>query len=285
MSEITVRTDTNKRGSTDPFKEFKIVAFSGKEEDWLKWSKKFMAAARLKRFAGVIDGSIIVPEEREDLDEKDQAIRDLSQVAYCCLLYSMEEHISFNLVDTAKSDNLPDGDAALAWKNLLSRYEPRMYGTLMEWKKKFMTKSLEDSENDPEVLYLELERIRQRIQSISNECIKDEDMITQILNQMPDTYENKVDHIKHLIDTGKEPTLVEVVGHLREKFISLNKDSTLDSKATSNTKALIVKQFKGYCRECGEYGHKKANCPKSKRRTIEITRAARRVRRKIMLRI
>ena len=26
-----------------------------------------------------------------------------------------------------------------------------------------------------------------------------------------------------------------------------------------NTKALIVKQFKGYCRECGEYGHKKAN--------------------------
>ena len=140
-----------------------------------------------------------------------------------------------------------------------------MYGTLMEWKKKFMTKSLEDSENDPEVLYLELERIRQRIQSISNECIKDEDMITQILNQMPDAYKNKVNHIKHLIDTGKEPTLVEVVGHLREKFISLNKDNTLDSKATSNTKALIVKQFKGYCRECGEYGHKKANCPKLKK--------------------
>ena len=114
-----MRTDTNKKGSTNPFKEFKIVAFSGKEEDWLKWSKKFTAAARLKKFAGVIDGSVIIPEEREDMDEKDQATRDLSQVAYCCLLYSMEEHISFNLVDTAKSDNLPNGDAALAWKNLL----------------------------------------------------------------------------------------------------------------------------------------------------------------------
>ena len=217
MSEITVRTEASKKGITDPFKEFKIVAFSGNVEDWLKWSKKFMAAARLKKFAGVIDGSVTVPELKENMNKEDQAIRDLSQVAYCCLLYSMDEHISFNLVDTAKSENLPDGDPALAWKSLLSRYEPRLYGTLLEWKKKFMIKSVQDCENDPDVLYLELERIRQRIQSISDEHIKDEEMITQILNQVLDTYENKVDHIKHLIDTRKEPTLVEVVGHLREK--------------------------------------------------------------------
>ena len=63
-------------------------------------------------------------------------------------------------------------------------------------------------------------------------------MIAQILNQMPNTYENKVDHIKHLIDIGKKPTLVEVVGHLREKFTSLNKDNTLDSRTSNNTKAL-----------------------------------------------
>ena len=126
----------------------------------------------------------------------------------------MDEHISFNLVDTAKSKNLPDRDAALAWKNLLTRYEPRQYGTLLELKRNFMTKSLQECENDPDMLYLELERIRQRIKSISEEHIKDEEMIAQILNQMPNTYENKVDHIKHLKDIGMEPTLVEVVGHL-----------------------------------------------------------------------
>ena len=142
MTDVTVRTDTDKKGIADPFKELKIVAFSGNAEDWPKWSKKFMAAARLKRFAGVIDGSVTVPELKENMDETDQAIRDLNQAAYCCLLYSMDEHISFNLVDTAKSENLPDGDAALAWKNLLSRYEPRLYGTLLEWKRNFMTKSL-----------------------------------------------------------------------------------------------------------------------------------------------
>ena len=87
-------------------------------------------------------------------------------------------------------------------------------------------------------------------------------MIAQILNQMPSAYENKVDHIKHLIDIGNKPTLVKVIGHLREKFMSLNKDDVLNSRMSNNTKALIIKQFKGYCRECGEYGHKKTNCPK-----------------------
>ena len=67
-----------------------------------------MAAGKLNRFAGLVDGSVTVLELKEDMDEKDQAIRDLSQAAYCCLLYSMDEHISFNLVDTAKSENLLD---------------------------------------------------------------------------------------------------------------------------------------------------------------------------------
>ena len=66
-----------------------------------------------------------------------------------------------------------------------------------------MTKSLQECENNPDMLYLELERIWQRIESISDERIKDDEMIAQILNQMPNTYKNKVDHIKHLIDIGK----------------------------------------------------------------------------------
>ena len=93
------------------------------------------------------------------MNDKELAIRELNQAAYCCLLYSMDEHISSNLVDTAKSKNLTDGDVALAWKNLLTRYEPRQYGTLLELKRKFMTKSLQECENDLDMLFLELERI------------------------------------------------------------------------------------------------------------------------------
>ena len=78
-------------------------------------------------------------------------------------------------------------------------------------------------------------------------------MIVQILNQMPSVYENRVDHIKHQIDSGKEIILVDVLGHLIDKYLSLKKANIFDSRTSNNTKALIVKQFKGYCRECGEY--------------------------------
>ena len=156
---MTETTETSRKVISDPFKEFKIVGFSGSVDDWPKWSKKFMAAGKLNKFAGLIDGSVTVPELKENMDNKDLAIRELNQAAYCCLLYSIEEHISFNLVDTAKLENLPDGDVALAWKNLLTRYEPKQYGTLLELKRNSMTKSLQECENNPDTLYLELERI------------------------------------------------------------------------------------------------------------------------------
>ena len=70
----------------------------------------------------------------------------------------MTDEISFSLVDTAKTENLPDGGAALAWKNLLTRYEPNQYGILLNLKKDFMTKSLEECEQNPDTLYLELEK-------------------------------------------------------------------------------------------------------------------------------
>ena len=92
------------------------------------------------------------------MQTKDIAIRDLSQLAYCSLLSCMEDDVCFALIDTAKSENLPDGDVVLAWKNLLTRYEPKQYGTLLELKRSFMTKSLQECENNPDTLYLELEK-------------------------------------------------------------------------------------------------------------------------------
>ena len=64
----------------------------------------------------------------------------------------MNDKISFSLVDTAKTRDLPDGDAALVWRKLLTRHEPNQYGILLNLKKDFMTKSLEECEQNPHVL-------------------------------------------------------------------------------------------------------------------------------------
>ena len=118
----------------------------------------------------------------------------------------------------------------MAWKILLTRYEPKQYRTLLDLKRDFITKSLQECEDNPDKLYLKLERIRQRIACVSNDRIEDNKMIAQILNQMPSVYENKVDHVKHQIDSGKEITLVEILGHLRDKYLSLKKENNFDSR-------------------------------------------------------
>ena len=59
---MTETTETSRKVISDPFIEFKIVGFSGSVDDWPKQSKKFMAAGKLNKFAGLVDGSVTVPE-------------------------------------------------------------------------------------------------------------------------------------------------------------------------------------------------------------------------------
>ena len=93
------------------------------------------------------------------------------------MLHCINDDISFNLVDTAKTEKLPDGDAALAWKNLLTRYAPKQYGILLNLRREFMTKSLDECEQNLDVLYLEFEKIWQKISNLSNNNYNDSKMI------------------------------------------------------------------------------------------------------------
>ena len=104
--------------------------FNGSEDEWPKWSK-ILRIAKVKKFLNIIDGSIEVPSFSNDMQEGPKAIREMNHVAYCCLLHCMDDEICFNLVDTAKTENLPDEDAALSWKNLLTRFEPNQFGNLL----------------------------------------------------------------------------------------------------------------------------------------------------------
>ena len=54
----------------DTFKEMRIVKFNGQESEWPRWSKKFMAVAKVKKFADIIDGKVEVPKLTEQIDEK-----------------------------------------------------------------------------------------------------------------------------------------------------------------------------------------------------------------------
>ena len=66
-------TDTSepvKTNTREPFKEMRIVKFNGNEDEWSRWSKKFMASAKVKKFTDIIDGTVTVPKLVDNIDEK-----------------------------------------------------------------------------------------------------------------------------------------------------------------------------------------------------------------------
>ena len=89
-------------------REVRIVVFNGSKDEWPRWLKKFLAVAKVKKFVNIIDESVMVPSLSENMQEEEIAIREMNQVAYCCLLHCMNDDICFNLVDTAKTESLPD---------------------------------------------------------------------------------------------------------------------------------------------------------------------------------
>ena len=95
MAETTIKT-------------IRIIPFSGKEEDWNRWSKTFLATATVKGYKDVL-----IPIDADvDAELEDNVL------AYNDLILSCQEDISFGIIDESVSETFPDGDARLAWKNL-----------------------------------------------------------------------------------------------------------------------------------------------------------------------
>jgi len=100
---------------SDTIKTLKIVPFSGKKEDWNRWSKTFLAASTVRGYREVIK-----PE-----DPTIVADPKLNIQAYSDLMMSCEDEVSFGVIDESVSTDFPDGDARLAWKNLTRNLSPQ----------------------------------------------------------------------------------------------------------------------------------------------------------------
>ena len=192
-------------------RSWRIVVFSGKEEDWRKWSRKFSAYAIHKGFKDLLEGTELYPVARNELrlteEEEDSRskFRKLNQTAYGSLLYAVEDEISFNAVDTAVTTIFPEGCARTAWKKLKARWEPSTMTTVYELESKFAKSKLTDSNKNPEEWITELEHIRNRIVSL-NAPFSEGRLIGHILTNLPQEYDSTVESIqREIIVRGSVP--------------------------------------------------------------------------------
>jgi hypothetical protein len=95
--------------------------FSGKRTDFVMWAARFMSYAQFKGFDDILYGykNMIIPSKDEELDKKDDAelilIRKLNGLAMSALHSACRNHVSFNAINNAISEDVPQGDAHQAY--------------------------------------------------------------------------------------------------------------------------------------------------------------------------
>ena len=143
----------------------KYLPFSGKKGDWRMWSGKFLARARKKGYKNVLLGKEKVPQHDASLDPTNPDEKKLldarvaNENAYDDLIVSMEEKVSYGKGAEAVTDELTDGDAALAWTALTKKFKPKTVATKAELLLEFMSMKLEDWTKDPDEWIDDVEEI------------------------------------------------------------------------------------------------------------------------------
>jgi hypothetical protein len=233
----------------------RILQFSGKDEDWNRWSKTFIATAGIRgyRKALITDNEDEVPTEEDNLK------------AYSDLLLSCQDDVTFGIVEEATSETFKEGDARVAWKNLKKKFEPNTGAAKVQLKMEFQQMTLEEGE-DPDEWINKLQLVRRRLKVFGTEITED-DLILHILNNLPKTYETTEEICEDDLTRG-----VLTFENLRERLRAKFRRNKMSDSIKRDEVALYAKQFKGTCNVCGKIGHKGVDCftlEKNKRKKEE----------------
>ena len=189
----------DKEGDYGCFKKF-----DGDEDKWYQWSAKTLAYAKLKGFKQAFVKDINPCSDLTYMKTTDDAVKKIYKMndrAYQHLLICVDG-IAFGIVEQARTDENEDGNAFLAWSNLLAYYAPRAKRDLIKLTGEF-TKCVYDSKsNNLEEWFIKLEVLRNKIKAIDASYAKqDMELIAHIMNSLPKEYSEVITTIEGSDDT------------------------------------------------------------------------------------
>jgi hypothetical protein len=244
----------------DEDKTLKAITFSGKREDYMKWSAKFLSYAQVKGLKKIFTGAEKYTALTDD-KEKLKFIKD-NDIAYSLLHMAVKDDVSFSAVYSGSSKLFPDGDAHIAWKNLKTIFKPVSNARQHELEEEFHGSKLLKDQTNPDEWFAQLEKIRLQLKLDHNEEITDKKMINHILyNTKPGIYRTTVTVLQREFNKGLNLTLNDVKEDYRQIYARNPKLENTNAKSGENLLFGKAKKFfKGDCRNCGKKGHKATDC-------------------------
>jgi hypothetical protein len=174
----------------------KITSFSGEKKDWKQSSTTFLAKARLRGYRNILLG-VEIPPNKGSKDFENYVLRN--DIAYAEILIACECDVCFGIINSSISEILPDGDAKLAWDNLIAKFEPRTKSSLIQLKKQFLENKLRDSNQYPDQWIQILEGIQKKLQILGHK-ISEMDMIIHILQNLTKEYDTTAEILENNLD-------------------------------------------------------------------------------------
>ena len=232
----------------------RLIKFDGSETAWHEWSIKTLQLAKSKGFRHVyakdtkpIDDDAYLVSTDDDEKKK----YELNDKAYQLLILSVSG-IAFGIVNSAKTDDLMDGDAFLAWQYLEDRYAPHQVTDLIQLTGEFNDCTLESTKADPDEWFIALDNIKNRMRQIDTSFEKKEvEVIAHMMNKLPKEYSEVITVIEGMGTITLSDLKSKLRAFYKRKFKDLN----------TNEIALFANgKFKGLCKNCGKQGHKAADC-------------------------
>jgi len=187
-------------------------------------------------------------------------------------MLAVDDPISFEAVSSACTDDLPDGDAALAWSKLESIYAKKSTTKKAELKTEFFASKPKTATSDPDAWFTKMELIKAKLKLDYGYVIEEEDYIEHILNSLPADYDATIESCNKDLNTIGFLELEEVKEQIRARHSRICKHKGIDPQTVDDEdteKALTAKNykkpFKGMCNTCGKQGHKSVDCWENER--------------------
>ncbi|CAM9853939.1 unnamed protein product, partial [Chrysoparadoxa australica] len=128
----------------------------------------------------------------------------------CC------HNIAFDLVNLCTTEELPEGDAHKAWTVLKNKYERCDPGAKVQLKTMFQQQRLEHPYEDPDRLFIRLEKLRSQLIRAKSTC-PDIDIITQVFKVLNEQGYSSV--ITNLELQSEELTLQKVQDAIQQFYL------------------------------------------------------------------
>jgi len=110
----------------------------------------------------------------------------------------------------SKSVELPDGNAALAWKRLKEKYAPILAPRKLELCWAFQISKLKNSDQDPEMWITYLEGLRMKLKDLGS-MMTNEDLIVHILNNLTEDYEVQLSKLEEKLGSTTTVLMIDTV--------------------------------------------------------------------------